>query len=122
MKLSNLLLLNEQLVEKAQKMTFRPTIVIKPVKVSPIKAIKSWVNDNGYLTKDFSFPNVEVRNRFAFRVLSYEEEKGHHGVLTISEKEIKISVTTRDLEKVTELDKEYARDVDLIYRELNVEQ
>lgn len=116
-KFNKLLLLSDLLVEKAEKSTIQPANPIKPKNV-PVKAIKAWKSEGGKLEKEFKFFDVESRNRFVFRLLSYEEEKGHSGTIVIDENNVSISVTTRDLGKITELDKEYSRDVDAIYSEL----
>lgn len=116
MSLNKLLMLNESLVEKVQKNTFQPAFPIKASK-PPINAIAAWEKDGNKLTKTFSFKEVFARNSFITQLLSYESEKGHYGRFWVLRDRVKVTVSTEGLTKPTELDKEYSKGVDAIYKD-----
>ena len=93
-----------------------------PIKVSnldkPIIAIEKWKMTDGKLNKKFMFESYEDRNRFLKSVLEYETQVGHHARFKIEELEVTISLITKDVDKVTELDKEYAKYSDVVRRDL----
>ncbi len=110
-------MLHESLVEKVNQTTMsrrNPISAIKP----PIKPIKSWEKSEKSLKKNFKFKDTEQRNDFIFQVLSYETVKGHSAKILINDLSVDILLTTKDLNKVTELDKEYSRAIDQIEREV----
>lgn len=93
-----------------------------PIKVSnldkPIIAIEKWNVLDKKLTKKYFFENYVDRNRFLKSLFEYETQIGHHACFKIEELEVTISLITKDVDKVTELDKEYAKYVDIIRRDL----
>ncbi len=93
-----------------------------PIKVSnldkPIIAIEKWKVTDGKLNKKFMFESYEDRNRFLKSILEYETQIGHHASLNVESLEVMISLITKDVDKVTELDKEYARYADVVRRDL----
>lgn len=93
-----------------------------PIKVSnldkPIIAIEKWQVLDGKLTKKYFFENYNDRNRFLKSLFEYETQVGHHACFKVEELEVTISLITKDVDKVTELDKEYAKYIDIIRRDL----
>jgi len=93
-----------------------------PIKVSnqdkPIIAIEKWKVVSGSLNKKFMFENYGDRNRFLHSMLEYETQAGHHASYDISELEVTINLITKDVNKVTELDKEFARYADKVRKDL----
>jgi pterin-4a-carbinolamine dehydratase len=75
-------------------------------------------NRNQELTKEYSFLNVDTRNVFVFRLLGYEKKITHHGIVEIKEKTVSIRVSTKNVDIVTELDYEYARFCDNLYKDV----
>lgn len=55
---------------------------------------------------------------FVNEILNLEDEINHHGDMKISYDEVSISVYTHDINRITELDQEYTKHVDLIYRDV----
>lgn len=111
--------LNKEFIER----TVRPIVSGLPIKVSnPDKVIipiEKWkINKDKKLTKKFMFESHEDRNRFLKTMLAYEEQLGHHASFAIEELEITVSLLTKDVEKITELDKEYAKYADTVRRDL----
>ena len=69
-------------------------------------------------SKRFKFDSRHRMTSFLNELMIYEDEVGHHGEQRINYDQIDISVYTHDVNRITELDKEYARDVDNIYRDV----
>jgi len=114
---NKLLMLNNLLIEQVNNSTIQPMVPVKPVQ-APIKAVRAWKEHEGSLFKEYMFLSIDERNRFVNNLLSYEEEKGHNAKMLINHLNVRIAVTTKDLNKVTELDKEYSRAADLIFKEI----
>jgi pterin-4a-carbinolamine dehydratase len=69
-------------------------------------------------SKRFKFDSRQRMISFLNEVLYYEDETGHHGEIRIDHTEVDISVYTHDVNRITELDKEYVRSVDYIHRDV----
>ncbi len=93
-----------------------------PIKVANqdkiIIAVEKWRIQDKKLTKKYFFENFDDRNRFLKSLFEYETQIGHHANFVIEELNVTISLITKDVDKVTELDKEYAKYVDIIRRDL----
>src|SRR5262245_44444574 len=74
-----------------------------------------WMNNDGCLEKTYHFLSIKIRNQFIADILEYEESVGHNATMFIKERSIELSLTTKDTDKISELDKEYARHADLVY-------
>lgn len=116
--MNKLLLLNEGLVHQASQSTVQSGTPVRPQKQKPpVVAVPAWESDGSSLKKSYKFGSIDDRNFFLQQVLFYEQEKGHCATMLVGEKQVTLRVTTRDLGKVTELDREYSRAADLIYKE-----
>jgi pterin-4a-carbinolamine dehydratase len=93
-----------------------------PIKVSntdkPIIAVEKWQIFDRKLTKKFLFETYEDRNRFLKSLIEYENQQGHHSSFIINDLTVEISLITKTVNKVTELDKAYAKYADVIRRDL----
>ena len=90
----------------------------EPIRI-PILVSNKWENvNNKVLTKTFMFQKMDSRNRFVESVLDYEMSVGHYGCLTISDKNVNILIQTHKIDVVTELDHEYTKFVDLIFKDI----
>lgn len=119
MSFNRLLLLHSTLLESVATTTVGTKLPIRPLKQqAPITAIKSWKEVDGFLCKEFVFETFSTRNRFINNILSYEEEKGHNARIFINDLKVFVKVTTKTLNKITELDKEYSKALDLLEKEL----
>ena len=88
---------------------------------TPISACSSsWSvhSDPERFSKTFKFKSRSRLNDFVSTVLGLEDEMNHHGEIQIKYDEVMISVYTHDVNRITELDQEYSRSVDLIYRDV----
>lgn len=55
---------------------------------------------------------------FVNEILNLEDEMNHHGDLKISYDEVSIDVYTHNVNRITELDQEYTKHADFIYRDV----
>ena len=60
------------------------------------------------LMKDYRFASRGQAIEFVRQIFLYEDAVAHHGKITIEGTDVRLEVYTHDLEKVTELDYEYA--------------
>ena len=72
------------------------------------------------LIKKFKFKKRKHLLNFINDVLDYENETQHHAKIIIQYKTVTIEVWTHDLQDITSADKEYARTVNQIYEDSNV--
>jgi len=70
------------------------------------------------LRKRFTFISAEILMRFVNEVIEHSEELNHHSIITINKRTVDITVWTRNLSIVTEIDKEFAHHVDTIYKDV----
>ena len=116
--MNRLLLLTEDLVQQASSTTVKPAVPIKPAEQLPVKPIAAWTAADGALKKTFKFKDSDTRTSFLYQLLSYEQEKGHNAELVVRAKSVAVVVSTHELKSITELDREYTRAADVIYREV----
>ena len=69
-------------------------------------------------TRKFKFNDRRRLLDFVSDIVLYEDEAKHHGEIKIASDVVEISVFTHTLERITELDREYVRAIDKIYRDV----
>ncbi len=84
----------------------------------PVFPVARWNDVDSKLRKRFTFIGAETLMRFVNEVIEYSEELNHHSVITISKRTVDITVWTRNLSIITEIDREFARHVDEIYKDV----
>jgi len=77
-----------------------------------------WQEADGALYKTYRFREPEWRDEFVIALLTYEREVQHNAQIRIDEGEISVRIQTKTAERVTELDKEYARYADCVFKDL----
>jgi len=70
------------------------------------------------LRKSFKFMSQDLRNKFVEELFEYEKKTNHNAVITIDEEEVTLDVRTKDVDQITELDKEYAKFADVLFRDV----
>jgi 4a-hydroxytetrahydrobiopterin dehydratase len=71
------------------------------------------------MIKKFKFKKRKHLFNFIEDVLEYENENQHHGEITIRYKTVTVKVWTHDLNDITDVDIEYARTLNEIYKDSN---
>lgn len=87
-----------------------PSILHENIEL-PVQPVESkWeIKENPErLVRTFSFDDLTSRNWFLSEILENEKSNKHYGKILVSGLEVKIEVNTHDLDRITELDQEYA--------------
>jgi len=113
----NLQLLHEQFIEMSNRpMSFGSLPVPVREPDAPIMAVERWREVNGALYKTYRFRRLNDRKDFVTQLLAYESVVEHPAQITIDDDIVSIKVQTRSIKKVTELDREYARYADVLFK------
>lgn len=108
-----------EFIEKANRPMSFGRLPVEPHEAeAPIMAVERWREAGGALHKTYVFRRMNDRNSFVMQLLSYESSVGHNAEIHISADRIGLRLQTHDLGKPTELDREYARYADVLFREL----
>ena len=96
-------------------------IPIKPVEGDvAIVPTEKWkkVESPTRLRKTYRFRTQQQRNRFVSELFEYEEETNHNATITVDEGQVTLDVRTKDVDQVTEIDKEYAKFADVLFKDV----
>tara|TARA_B100000131_G_C17976655_1_gene556791 strand:- start:400 stop:792 length:393 start_codon:yes stop_codon:yes gene_type:complete len=69
-------------------------------------------------SRKFKFPHKHAVKNFVVECLNYEMENNHTGTYRIDGLEVTVEVYTHDVDRITELDQEFTRDVGNIYKDV----
>jgi pterin-4a-carbinolamine dehydratase len=113
--------LHEEFIDKARRpMTFG-RIPIKPIEGDvAIVATEKWkkVDSPTRLRKTYKFRTQHQRNLFVSELFGYEEKTTHNATITVEEGQVTLDVRTKDVDQVTEIDKEYAKFADVLFKDV----
>lgn len=84
----------------------------------PVIASDKWKKSENSLIKTYRFISNELRNDFVRQLLIHEENVGHNATLSIQSETVTLTLQTQDIRQVTELDKEYAKAADELYKDV----
>lgn len=113
--------LHEEFIDVARRPMSFNKLPIKPIEGDiAIVPVNKWsiTKDPASMRKTFKFFSTDLRNRFVKKLLQYELETQHNAILTIEEGSVMINVYTKDVDMVTELDKDYAKFADILYKDI----
>jgi pterin-4a-carbinolamine dehydratase len=97
-------------------------VVINPTKKVPLLPNNRWIdNEDKSIYKRFDFKDTIKRNTFLMRLFEYEEKTNHHGKILIDENFVEITLVTKNINMATEIDKEYAKYADSVYKDVILE-
>jgi len=113
--------LHEVFIEKARRpMTFG-RLPIKPVENDlAIIPVEKWVKVDSppRLKKKFRFRSQKLRNEFVKEIFDIELEKNHNAAITIDEDFVVIELRTKDIDQITEIDKEFSKTIDVLFKDI----
>lgn len=118
MKLSKL---HESFIDSARRPMNFGRLPIKPLEGEiAIIPVDKWekVKSPTRLRKTFKFMSNDARNQFVAELFEYEKESGHNAIITIDEEKVTLDVRTKDVDQITELDKEYAKFADVLFKDI----
>lgn len=113
--------LHENFIHKARQPMSFGRLPIEPIQGGvAIMPTNKWhkLESPVGLRKLFKFLTQVARNEFVKQLLEYEDVVRHNSKITIEEDSVTIEVRTKDLDQVTELDREYAKFSDELYKDI----
>lgn len=117
--MKNLQQLHEQFIEKANRPMDFGALPITPQEPDvPIFPVERWREVDGAIYKTYKFRRPGDRTSFVMGLMAYEEQVNHNADIHIDHDTVSLKLHTKDLEKVTNIDKEYARYADILFRDL----
>lgn len=112
--------LNESFIASARRSMF-DNIPVKPNQNNvPVVAQQRWeiVGEPKRLMKVYPFREVGQRNHFMNELMAHELDVKHNSEVFMTENSVKVTVATKNIDIITELDKEFARYLDELYRDV----
>jgi pterin-4a-carbinolamine dehydratase len=94
---------------------------VDPKKVElPVVPMEKWAlkGDPKKLVKVYRFRRPGDRNMMIMSLLEYEEEVKHNADMIIKEETLQIELYTKNVDIVTEVDKEYAKHADEVFKDI----
>ena len=88
----------------------------------PIQAKKTtWkvTEDGSSLMRSFEFDKTIMLRYFVNELLALEDSLDHRGQILIDDKIVKVKVRTKTLDRITEIDVEYAAQLDKIFKDVH---
>lgn len=112
--------LNRRFINESARSIIDHSLPIKPKNLDvPLVVLEKWkILESGSMSKKYLFESIEDRNRFLISILNYEQENGHYAKVTVTDKQVTLELITHDVNKITELDKSYAKYADIIRRDI----
>lgn len=115
----NLTQLHESFIEMANRPMTLGSLPVRPVQAMiPVIAIDRWKETAGVLHKTYRFRRRADRDDFVIELLAYETHTEHCAQIKVDDGVVELVLMTKDVNRVTELDREYARYADVIFRNL----
>ena len=115
----NLKKLHEAFIEKANRPMSFGALPVEPKEAeAPLMAVNRWREVEHTLIKTYQFRRDGDRDKFLLNIINYEKQVQHHATIIVQADRIGLRLTTHDVERVTELDKEYARFADVLFRDV----
>ena len=113
--------LHEEFIDRARRPMSFGKLPIQPLESGvAIIPMDKWeiVDSPKRLRKAYKFASNELRNQFVLALFEYENEVGHHAIITVGEYKVTLDIYTKDIDQVTELDKEYAKHADVLFKDI----
>lgn len=111
--------LHEEFIAMAERPMTYGALPIQPREpVCPVVPMDRWREANDALFKTYRFREPSHRDQFVISLICYEQETQHNASIRIEPGEVSLKLQTHDTQHVTELDKEYARYADVLYKDL----
>lgn len=83
----------------------------------PVIPVERWMKSGDVLIKTYRFRRPGDRERFVGVLFCYEREVQHNATMTLTQEEVTVCVQTHGI-GVTELDYEYARFADQVFKDV----
>jgi pterin-4a-carbinolamine dehydratase len=113
--------LHESFIDKARRpMSFGKLPIAPLASGAAIIPVDRWetVDSPKRLHKAYKFISNELRNAFVEGLFDYEKKVGHNAKLVVEEYKVTLDVYTKDIDQITELDKEYTQYADVLFKDI----
>jgi len=120
-KMKHLKTLHESFIDKARRPMVFGKLPITPLSSGvAIIPVDRWetVESPKRLRKTYKFISNELRNAFVEGIFDYEKKVGHNAKITVEEDKVTLDVYTKDVDQITELDREYAEYADVLFKDI----
>lgn len=87
--------------------------------ITRLPQLNSWQNNNDTLERSFCFSSFKQTMRFVHDVAVVAENKNHHPEINICYTKVKLFLTTKDKNGITEKDFELAMEIDTLLQNNN---
>lgn len=84
----------------------------------PIVPLERWSTVDGVYVKTYHYQSLTHRNEMIKCLLKYEEDINHCASMHVDEKSLTLSLKTKTIDSITELDKEYAKYADQVFKDV----
>lgn len=113
-------LLSEQVRQQPEKRRTKTQLFgeAREARLQEISTSQDWSLFHGRLQKLYTFDSPNKLQAFVSEILEYESKTKHLGNMRIGDNTVIVEVFTKGINSVTELDYEYAREADLIYKDV----
>jgi pterin-4a-carbinolamine dehydratase len=113
--------LHEEFIDKARRPMSFGRLPISPLEGDvAIMPVEKWtkVDSPLRLRKTYKFLSSSARNRFVEGLFEYEDRTNHSAMITVDEGQVTLDIRTKDVDQITELDKEYAKFADVLFKDV----
>jgi len=113
--------LHEEFIDKARRPMSFGRLPISPLEGDvAIIPVEKWtkVDSPLRLRKTYKFLSSSARNRFVEGLFEYEDRTNHNAMITVDEGQVTLDIRTKDVDQITELDKEYAKFADVLFKDV----
>jgi len=120
-KMKHLKTLHESFIDKARRPMIFGKLPIAPLSSgAAIIPVDRWetVESPKRMRKTYKFISNELRNAFVESIFDYEKKVGHNAKITVEEDKVTLDVYTKDVDQITELDREYAEYADVLFKDI----
>jgi pterin-4a-carbinolamine dehydratase len=115
----NLKKLHEEFINNSSNQMNMGRKPIEPKQPVPVLiVVDRWRKVNDTLVKTYTFRRLDDRDAFVNSLFDYERSIQHNALITTNGEMVSLTLSTKDLMKVTEIDKTYAAYADAIFKEL----
>ena len=88
------------------------------VPISPNKSEWDVLQDPERMSRTYEFKGrSDSMVFFVQELVEFQERLGHHAKITIEKDQVSVEIYTHGIQRVTDIDKEYAEEADKIYRD-----
>jgi pterin-4a-carbinolamine dehydratase len=108
-------------VRSALNLTVQDELPIKGVKdvnKQYVVPMSRWNMVDDSIIKTYTFVDVTRRRKFVSNLLAYEERIGKFSLISVQGNEVTVSITAELHQRMSKLDKMYARYADALYKDV----